>query len=260
VQQAPQQAASNTGAAPAAAPALFLSDLHLSDEHPETIAAFLGFLAGPARQAASVWILGDLFEYWAGDDDLTAPLNATVCEALRTLSDAGVQVAFIRGNRDVLIGEAFAHAAGLRLLPDPCEILIDGRRLLLSHGDALCTDDLAYQAYRQQVQDADWQRAFLARPLAERKAFIESLRQRSEEAKREKTMAIMDVNPDAVVELLRTHDEPLLIHGHTHRPAQHHHAVDGEDCERWVLPDWHDSARYLEYSNGNLHRREWKPA
>jgi len=260
VQSAPQQAASITGAAPAAAPALFLSDLHLSDDHPETVAAFLGFLAGPARQAASVWILGDLFEYWAGDDDLAAPLNATICEALRALADTGVQLAFMRGNRDVLIGSDFAQAAGLRLLSDPCEILIDGHRLLLSHGDALCTDDRAYQAYRRQVQDADWQRAFLARPLAERKAFIESLRQRSEEAKREKTMAIMDVNPDAVAGLLRAHGEPLLIHGHTHRPAQHHHVVEGKDCERWVLPDWHDSARYLEYSHGGLNRREWRPA
>ncbi len=240
--------------------ALFIADLHLCDERPDTVEVFLSFLRGPAANAGSLWILGDLFEYWAGDDDIDAPLHRRLCDALHALAGRGVAISFMHGNRDFLIGDEFARAAGLRLLPDPFDIVMNGRRLLLSHGDALCTDDHAYQAYRRQVRDPDWQAGFRALPLSERKTIIESLRLRSEAAKQTKPMTIMDVNTDTVVALLRTHCLPTLIHGHTHRPARHEHEVDGRICERWVLADWHDDgiAPYLEFTNGQLTPREWR--
>lgn len=239
--------------------ALFVSDLHLAEEHPETTAAFLAFLAGPARGAPALYILGDLFEYWAGDDDGDAALNRRVAEALRSLSASGSAIHFIAGNRDFLLGEAYAARAGMALLADPYPLRLGSVDVLLSHGDALCTDDLAYQAYRRQVRDPAWQAAFLARPLAERKAFIDSLRSRSEQAKREKEMAIMDVNRSAVEALLREHAYPTLIHGHTHRPARHEHLVDGRRCERWVLADWHGTAPYLAFDGERFSTHELIP-
>jgi UDP-2,3-diacylglucosamine hydrolase len=219
--------------------ALFISDLHLSADEPATTAGFLRFLCGPARQAESLTILGDLFDYWAGDDDLDDPFNAQIISALRGLSDSGVPLAFMAGNRDFLIGADFARAAGVTLLPDPYLQKINGIRTVLTHGDALCTDDLDYQAFRRQVRDPDWQAHFLARPLATRRAEISALRQRSEQEKQIKPAAIMDVNPAAVAVLLRQHAAQTLIHGHTHRPGHHHLNVDGQPCQRWVLGDWH---------------------
>lgn len=224
--------------------ALFISDLHLSEDTLATVAAFDALLAGPARGVEELYILGDLFEYWAGDDDDT-PLARHVARGLKALTDEGVRVFFLAGNRDFLLGEAYARNAGMRLLMEPTEIELDGRRVLLSHGDTLCTDDTAYQSYRAMVRDPAWQAGFLAKPLAERRAFIEQLRQRSQQAKREKPIEIMDVNASAVEDLLRAHACPTLIHGHTHRPARHEHDVDGRECLRWVLPDWHDDAPWL---------------
>ena len=232
-------------------PALFISDLHLSAEEPANVAAFLDFLQGKAREATSLFILGDLFEYWAGDDDLATPFNARAAAAIRALADAGTAVFFMRGNRDLLAGPTFAEAIGARLLEDPTRVRFDkdadAPPLLLSHGDALCTDDLAYQAFRRQVRDPAWQTGFLAQPLAARKAFIASLRQQSETAKAEKAIEIMDVNADAVAALLRTHGYPSLIHGHTHRPACHLAEVDGHSCTRHVLSDWRGLASWLHY-------------
>ncbi len=194
-------------AARAALPALFISDLHLTEDEPANAAAFLDFLHGPARAAASLFILGDLFEYWAGDDDLETPFNARIAAAIRALADTGTAVFFMTGNRDLLAGPTFAAAIGATLLEDPARVrcgdrddadAADAPLLLLAHGDALCTDDLAYQAFRRQVRDPAWQAGFLAQPLAARKAFIAGLRQKSEAAKAEKAMEIMDVNADAV--------------------------------------------------------------
>ncbi|NMG74805.1 UDP-2,3-diacylglucosamine diphosphatase [Aromatoleum diolicum] len=235
--------------------ALFISDLHLSEDTPENTQAFLAFLDGPARAAEMLYILGDLFEYWAGDDDAETPLNAMVCESLAALSASGVTIAFLPGNRDFLLGEAFAAAAGMRILADPTLIDLDGRPVLLSHGDILCTDDQAYQTYRRQVRDPAWQTAFLNRPLGERKHLIESLRRRSESAKLEKSMEIMDVNDSAVEALLRGNAYPTLIHGHTHRPARHAHRVDEHTCARWVLSDWHGEATYLQWNGREFSAR-----
>ena len=245
-------------AAHAALPALFISDLHLSEDEPANVDAFLGFLQGPARAAASLFILGDLFEYWAGDDDLATPFNARIATAIRELADAGTAVFFMTGNRDLLAGPAFADAIGATLLEDPARVRfgngVDAPTLLLAHGDALCTDDLAYQAYRRQVRDPVWQAGFLAQPLAARKAFIASLRQKSEAAKAEKSMEIMDVNADAVAALLREHGYPTLVHGHTHRPACHQLRIDGHDCVRHVLSDWRGAASWLAFDGAQLTR------
>ena len=233
----------------AAVPAWFISDLHLCEEEPATAAAFCDFLAVAASEARSLFILGDLFEYWAGDDDVDDPFNQRICAAVRALGAAGTQIYFMSGNRDLLAGAGFAAASGAQLLSDPSVVRLgDGANaptVLLAHGDALCTDDTAYQAYRQQVRDPAWQAGFLAQPLAERKAFIAALRQHSEASKAVKSMDIMDVNPAAVAYLLHQHGCAVLVHGHTHRPARHTLVVDGRDCVRWVLADWHGEARWL---------------
>ncbi|MFJ5446052.1 UDP-2,3-diacylglucosamine diphosphatase [Methylobacillus methanolivorans] len=227
-----------------AAFSLFISDLHLCSSRPAITAQFLGFLQNQAIHAEALYILGDFFEYWAGDDDLAQ--HQPIIQALRTLAHHGTHVYFMHGNRDFLIGESFAEAAGLTLLADPTLITLYGKRALLSHGDALCTDDVAYQAFRQQVRTPAWQQTFLQQPLSTRKAQIEALRQRSEQEKSGKQESIMDVNDQAVASLLREHDYPeLLIHGHTHRPARHPLEVDGHKIDRWVLGDWYDQGSCL---------------
>lgn len=232
---------------------LFISDLHLGADQPHLLADFEAFMAGPAQGAAALYILGDLFEYWAGDDDLDAPPNRQVASTLRRLSERGTRIYFMPGNRDFLLGADFAAAAGLELLPDPCVINVNGQRLLLSHGDGWCTDDVAYQQYRQMVRNPAWLAGFLSKPLADRKAFIESLRQRSQADKQVKDQIIMDVNTGAIEAALRSHDYPDMIHGHTHRPAHHHHSVDGHDCQRWVLADWPNAHPYLVLDAHGLH-------
>jgi len=224
---------------PPDAPALFISDLHLTAQTTATTERFLAFLAGPARAAQSLTILGDLFDAWAGDDDLADPFNARLVAALRELSDRGVKLGFMPGNRDFLVDEAFAAAAGLTLLPDPVVRDIGGVTTLLSHGDLLCTDDLDYQRFRAQVRAPAWRAAFLARPLAERKREIAALRAMSETQKQVKPAALMDVNDAAVVAAMTQHDAQAMIHGHTHRQGRHEHRVAGDLCPRWVLGDWH---------------------
>jgi len=214
--------------------ALFISDLHLQPASPATTTLFLRFLEHHARHARQLYLLGDLFEYWAGDDDIETPYLRRIVDALRATSDAGVEILWIAGNRDFLAGDDFARAAGLACLPDPYVAEIAGKRIVLAHGDAQCTDDRDYQAFRGQVRNPQWQQTFLAQPLAQRKAIIESMRQGSREAQLGKTMEIMDVNPDAIAALFDQTRTTLMIHGHTHRPAVHLH--DGR--VRYVLPDW----------------------
>ncbi len=217
---------------------LFISDLHLGADQPHSVAAFRRFIAETAPQAEALYILGDLFDYWAGDDDLEDAFCAGVIAALRSLAQRGTRLCLMHGNRDLLMGAALANACHATLLDDPTLIDLYGTPTLLSHGDQLCTHDAEYQRYRAQVHDADFQRQFLARPLAERKAYIAQLRERSMAEKQSKDSAIMDVSDEAVDALLREHGYPRLIHGHTHRPRRHEHTVDGRTCERWVLGDW----------------------
>lgn len=214
--------------------ALLISDLHLQVSHPRTLAAFLGFLTERAPLAERLYLLGDIFEYWAGDDDLADPFHQQIIDALRAVSTAGVAVYWMAGNRDFLVGAGFAQAAGLTLLQEPHVIDAGGRRVALVHGDAQCTLDTRYMAFRAQVRDPAWQAQFLAMPLAQRKAIIAGLREGSREAHTEKSYETMDVTPDAVAEVFATTRADAIIHGHTHRPAVHDH--DGK--LRYVLPDW----------------------
>jgi UDP-2,3-diacylglucosamine hydrolase len=229
------------------APTLFISDLHLNAQQPRITEQFLDFLATKTSGADALYILGDLFEYWAGDDDLGDTLNHAVTAALARFSN-GAKLYFMHGNRDFLIGAGFANASGAQLLDDPQLVDLHGTPTLLMHGDTLCTDDARYQAFRKQVRDPAWQAQFLNKPLAQRKAMIDDLRKMSEQEKGGKSAAIMDVNHDAVAAALRAHHYPRMIHGHTHRPARHAHTVDGKNCERWVLPDWGTRGGYLRVS------------
>jgi UDP-2,3-diacylglucosamine hydrolase len=214
--------------------ALFISDLHLQASHPRTAEAFFRFLAERAAHAERLYLLGDIFEYWAGDDDLDDPFNRSVATALRRVSDGGTAVYWLGGNRDFLVGTGFADAAGLTLLPEPHVATIGGRQVVLVHGDAQCTDDVKYMAFRAQVRDPAWQSQFLAMPLAQRKAIIAGLREGSRAAHGEKSYEIMDVTPAAVAALHADTGTDVIIHGHTHRPALHE--ADGK--RRYVLPDW----------------------
>ena len=224
---------------------LFISDLHLCSGRPQSTRAFFGFLGREARGADALYILGDLFEYWAGDDDLNDPFNAEVVAALARLVAGGVPVYLMHGNRDFVIGAAFARASGVQLLPDPTLLDLYGQAVLLMHGDTLCTLDLEYQAFRREARSQAWIERLLGQPLAERKAAVEALRRKSEQEKRIKAPEIMDVAPAEVEAQLRRHGYPRLIHGHTHRPARHLHIVDGHACERWVLADWYGGGSYL---------------
>ena len=224
---------------------LFVSDLHLCAERPQATRAFFRFLEREARGADALYILGDLFEYWVGDDDLGDAFNAGVTAALARLVAAGVPIYLMHGNRDFVIGADFARASGVTLLDDPTLVQLYGQPTLLMHGDTLCTLDLEYQAFRREARSPDWIDRLMRQPLAQRKQAVEALRRRSELEKSAKPAAIMDVAPDEVDACLRRHAYPRLIHGHTHRPARHVHVVDGHACERWVLADWYRDGSYL---------------
>ncbi|OIO09045.1 MAG: UDP-2,3-diacylglucosamine diphosphatase [Gallionellaceae bacterium CG_4_9_14_0_8_um_filter_60_335] len=233
---------------------LLISDLHLSDEHSPAAELFRHFVRDIAPRAEALYILGDLFEYWAGDDDLADPFHAGVGDALSRLAARGTRIFILHGNRDFLMGEKLAAACAASLLPDPVLLDLYGIPALLTHGDALCTGDAAYQQFRATVRGGHWREDFLAQPLPARKAQIEEMRARSEQSKRGKPSDIMDVTGEAVHALFRRHHYPCLIHGHTHRPAKHLHQVDGLTCERWVLGDWDDgSARILRADETGLH-------
>ncbi len=225
--------------------ALFISDLHLCPTRPAINTLFEKFLGETAVAADALYILGDLFEYWAGDDDLGDPFHRGITQNLKTVADSGTRLFLLHGNRDFLIGEQFSRDSGISLLPDPTLIDLYGTPTLLMHGDTLCSDDVDYQRFRAEVRQAGWQANFLQTPLAARKAQIEALRQRSQAEKVLKPTEIMDTHPATVAEVLRQYGYPRLIHGHTHRPALHQEKVDGRQCERWVLPDWYEVGGYL---------------
>lgn len=231
-------------------PTLFVSDLHLSATRPHISKLFFDFLNRTAADADALYVLGDLFESWAGDDDLDDPLHVVVIEAFRALARDRAKLYLMHGNRDFLIGEKFAEACGATLLADPTLIAVHSQPTLLMHGDTLCTDDVQYQQWREYSHDQARQQAFLAQPLAARKFMIEGLLGQSQESKRDKTDGIMDAAPAAIENALREHGYPRLIHGHTHRPARHCHVVDDRVCERWVLADWYESGSYLRCDEG----------
>ena len=224
---------------------LFISDLHLAPDTPAANETLLRFLRETARAADALYVLGDLFESWIGDDSLKRPFEREIAAAFRALADAGVPVYFMRGNRDFLVGRRFARASGMKILRDPTLVDLYGRPTLLMHGDTLCTDDVEYQKFRAKARNPVVQWLFLLKPFEKRAQIARDLRGRSEQAKQAKDMAIMDVSAATVEETLRAHAYPRLIHGHTHRPARHEHHVDGRTSERWVLADWYDHGSYL---------------
>jgi UDP-2,3-diacylglucosamine hydrolase len=225
---------------------LFISDLHLCQSRPNINELFFDFLKNTAPQAEALYILGDLFEYWIGDDDIDSGLNGQVVKALAALGDSRTKTYFMHGNRDFLIGERFTKLAKLTLLPDPTLIDLYGKRTLLMHGDTLCTDDIDYQHFRRKVRAGNWQKVFLAKPLEVRRAEVEAMRAGSEKAKQAKPIEIKDVAENAVLDLLRRYDRPALIHGHTHRRACHNLEINGYHTQRWVLPDWYETGGYLK--------------
>jgi UDP-2,3-diacylglucosamine hydrolase len=224
---------------------LFISDLHLATDRPRILDQFHAFLESTARGADALYVLGDLFEEWLGDDNGEDPLNARVASAFARLAGGGTPVYFMHGNRDVLVGQEFAKRAGAKLLADPSLVDLYGTPTLLMHGDTLCTDDVKYLTWRAYAHDAANQARFLGQPLAARRAEMEALQARNRAEKLGKTAEIMDVNVGTVEEVLREHGYPRLIHGHTHRPARHVHTVDGRECERYVLADWYENGSYL---------------
>ena len=228
---------------------LFVSDLHLDAARPETTRLFLNFLREEAVDAEALYILGDLFEAWIGDDEAGDPGDA-VRSALAALTAAGVPVWLARGNRDFLLGTRFADDTGARLLADPCVLRLAGEPTLLMHGDLLCTDDLAYLAFRAQVREAAWQADFLAKSLADRRAFAERARLASAEHQSGLRVggmleAITDANPGAVAAAMNQYGVRRLIHGHTHRPAIHVLDVGGQPAQRIVLGDWYAQGSVL---------------
>ena len=230
---------------------LFVSDLHLDPARPQITRLFEHFLAGEARAAEAVYILGDLFEAWIGDDD-DRELPARVVRALRALVSTGVPTFFIAGNRDFLLGADYAARAGMRLLPDASVHTIAGVPTLLMHGDALCTDDHAYLAFRDQVRAPEWQRQFLAQALDARRAFAAQARAGSRAHTRDTPEVLMDVNVEAVASAMRKAGVRRLIHGHTHRPAVHHFMLGTQPVERIVLGDWYAQGSRLRVAAGSL--------
>ena len=226
---------------------LFIADLHLEDNAPDRSLWLLELLAGPARKAGAVYILGDLFEYWIGDDALSATAQQ-VAKATAALHASGVPCYFIHGNRDFLLGEEYASAAGMKLLPENHVVDLYGTPTLLLHGDTLCTDDTEYQAFRQQTRDPAWQAAVLAKSIEERLQMAKSARDASIEHTGSASMDIMDVNAEAVANAFRRHQVSRMIHGHTHRPAFHLVDLGDTTAQRIVLADWHQAGSYLEVS------------
>ncbi|MDD9855268.1 MAG: UDP-2,3-diacylglucosamine diphosphatase [Gammaproteobacteria bacterium] len=230
----------------------FISDIHLNPQRPDSFARFERFMAQAVRRLRQLYILGDLFDYWVGDDGVDAIGQGRAEAALRAVTDAGVTVFFMRGNRDFLIGDEFAARTNCRLLPDPSTVTVDERTFLLSHGDALCTDDTEHQAARREMLSAKWQFAFMQKPLPERIDAAAELRRRSESRKQRTSRAMMDVNQSAVESFMREHRADTLIHGHTHRPAVHQFNLDGKPAWRYVLGDWHQRRSALYYQRGIL--------
>lgn len=235
---------------------LFVSDLHLSPDRPATVDRFVRFLRERARAATALYLLGDIFDVWIGDDDHDPP-NAEVASALRDLTAAGVACHLMHGNRDFLIGRAFSRATGCRLLRDPTRVLLDDEPTLLMHGDLLCTDDIAYQRFRRRIRNPLVKRLFLLRSLASRRAVATAYRRKSGAATSAKPHEIMDVNADTVRRYLHRYGAVRLVHGHTHRPGDHRIEVDGRTATRLVLAEWHpDGGEVLVHTPNDWHREK----
>ena len=235
---------------------LFISDLHLSGERPDIIRLFKAFLQKEATHADALYILGDLFDAWLGDDAVL-PDMIEVLEALADLTKSGIPVYVMAGNRDFLFGSQFETMTGCQLLPDPSVIDLYGTETLLMHGDTLCTDDIDYQIFRKQVRSPQWQQAVLAKSIEERISIAREARAESKARTKEKAEDIMDANPQAVADSFRKHGVTRLIHGHTHRPAVHETLVDNNPVTRIVLGDWYEKASVLRVTADSTELTAW---
>lgn len=225
----------------------FISDLHLTQDRPENTQRFLAYLDSLEANVSDLYILGDLFDVWVGDDDPTPP-NTQVKQQLSKSIGKGLKVYFLAGNRDFLIGQHFFNDTQVISLEDECVIDLFGVKTLLMHGDLLCTDDLEYQQFRQLTHNPAWQENTLSKPLTERLALAQHYRQESHLNKNNKSSEIMDVNELTVIDTLKKHHAQRLIHGHTHRPNIHTHTVNGQDVERFVLAEWDTCGSVLDWS------------
>ncbi len=227
---------------------LFVSDLHLEAERPDIGKHFLQFLESDAREAEELYILGNLFEAWVGDDDPNTHYF-TIKRALRKLVDSSIPVYFMHGDRDFLVGKGFANETGVKILKDPHKLTMYGRKVLLSHGDKLCTDDVQYQKIRKMTHDPEWQAKMLTRPLKDRLRISEEARRQSLEQTLNMSKEITDVNQGAVIEILRKNNADVLVHGHTHRPAVHDVDLGGRKAKRIVLGDWHKQGSVVRWDS-----------
>ncbi|MDD2814137.1 MAG: UDP-2,3-diacylglucosamine diphosphatase [Thiotrichaceae bacterium] len=232
---------------------LFIADLHLHPKQPDTLALFTAFLKGAARDLEKLYILGDLFEVWLGDDD-DEPAYQDIIKQLRRLSEAGTAIKVLQGNRDFLLGQGFSERTGCELLPESSVIDVYGTPTLIMHGDTLCTLDAAYQAFRKQVHNPEWQAQILSQPLAQRRMFAKQARQQSQMHTQGSSETIMDVTPEAVVNALHRYGVMNLIHGHTHRPAIHEIDILGEPARRWVVGDWQESGAIVLHCTPQTHQ------
>jgi UDP-2,3-diacylglucosamine hydrolase len=228
---------------------LFISDLHLEESRPDITEAFLTFLDEKAKGVEELYILGDFFEAWIGDDERT-PLQEQIAAALRKLRDSGTRIFLMHGNRDFLIGQDFCDRAGATLLDDPTVIDLHGTPTLLMHGDSLCTADVEYQKFRANMRNPQWQQMILQRPLEDRQQMARQLREISMAKNQGKEEFIMDVTPEEVVKDMERHNVQRLIHGHTHRPAVHELTANGAPAKRIVLGDWDQNVWWLEAKPG----------
>lgn len=224
---------------------LFISDLHLSEQRPNIIKLFLEFLSTRASKSKALYILGDLFEYWIGDEVGSLPQTQPVIRALKQLTDSGVPVYVMHGNRDFLLGKDFEKMTGCQLIVDPSIVNLYGTDVLLMHGDTLCTDDTDYIKFRSMIRDPDWQADFLSKTIDERIAIANEYREMSKNAMGEKTSEIMDANQDAIAAEMNKHNVQILIHGHTHRPGKHEFKLAGNPVTRIVLGDWYEQGSIL---------------
>lgn len=235
---------------------LFISDLHLHESRPQVTRAFFQFLYTQAIHAEALYILGDFFDAWIGDDD-DSELLQDVADGLHKLNELGVAIYFMHGNRDFLLGETYASKAGMELIPDGIIIDLYGIPTLLMHGDSLCTDDVEYQQFRAMVRSPQWQQQILAQPLGARRALATQMREKSQSMNSLKAEDILDVSPAEVTAQMEAAGVTRMIHGHTHRPARHSLTVSDQSAERIVLGDWHDFGWCIKADNNNIELINW---
>lgn len=235
---------------------LFISDLHLHESRPQVTRAFFQFLCTQAIHAEALYILGDFFDAWIGDDD-DSELVQDIANGLHKLNELGVAIYFMHGNRDFLLGEAYASKAGMSIINDGTVIDLYGTPTLLMHGDSLCTDDIEYQQFRAMVRSPQWQQQILAQPLAARRALAAQMREKSQSMNSLKAEDILDVSPVEVIAQMEAAGVTRMIHGHTHRPARHSLTVSNQSAERIVLGDWHDVGWCIKADNNNIDLIDW---